>query len=87
MTDDSQAVEIARLQTRVQELEAELAEQQRRTNAIVADSQERLYWLDRWHIDLNALMARPGAGVLRGVLGFLRPVLRLVRGGIRRLTG
>ena len=31
----------------------------RATNAVVAEWQERAYWLDRWHLDLNALMRRP----------------------------
>jgi hypothetical protein len=31
-----------------------------------------VYWLDRWHLDLNALMARPGAGAFRAVVRFVR---------------
>ena len=33
-----------------------------RANAAVAAAQERVYWLDRWHLDLNALMAPPRRG-------------------------
>ena len=51
-----------RLRARVAALEAELVEVQARTNAAVAEWQERAYWLDRWHLDLNALMRRPGRG-------------------------
>ncbi len=55
-----------RLRARVAALEAELVEVQARTNAAIAKWQERAYWLDRWHLDLNALMRRPGAAELRG---------------------
>ena len=58
--------EIERLRARVAELERERAEQAARANAAVAAAQERAYWLDRWHLDLNALMAtRRGAAVPR----------------------
>jgi len=70
-----------RLRTRVASLEAELVETQARTNAIVAQTQERVYWLDRWHLDLNALMRRPGAAELRG----MRAVTRKLRQAKRRL--
>ena len=38
---------------------------QARANAAVAAAQERAYWLERWHLDLNALMRRPGAARVR----------------------
>lgn len=47
-----------RLRARIAALDEELAEQTARANAVVARAQERLFWLDRWHIDLNALMDR-----------------------------
>lgn len=50
-----------RLLARVAALESELVEVQSRTNAAIAKWQEQAYWLDRWHLDLNALMRRPGA--------------------------
>ncbi len=74
-----------RLRARVVSLEAELVETQARTNAIVAQTQERVYWLDRWHLDLNALMRRPGAAELRGVLRGGRAVSRALRRAKRRL--
>ena len=43
-------------------------------NAAVAEWQERAYWLDRWHLDLNALMRRPGASELRAALRAVRAV-------------
>jgi hypothetical protein len=75
------------LRARVAALEAELVEVQARTNAAVARWQERAYWLDRWHVDLNALMRRPGASELRGVLRAVRSVTRTLRRATRRLTG
>jgi hypothetical protein len=50
--------ELEELRARVAELERELAERTERANAAVAAAQERLYWLDRWRIDLDALMQR-----------------------------
>jgi cell division septum initiation protein DivIVA len=73
------AAENARLRERVAELERELAEQAGRTNAIVARTQERVYWLDRWHLDLNALMARPGAAEARALVRALRRPYRWLK--------
>jgi hypothetical protein len=81
------AAENERLRERISELEAELVEVQARTNAAVAEWQERAYWLDRWHLDLNALMRRRGASefraALRGVRSVARAFKRLKR-GLRR---
>jgi hypothetical protein len=63
-----------RLRGRVAALEAELVETQARANAAVAEWQERAYWLDRLHIDLNALMARPGANEVRVTLKAVRAI-------------
>jgi len=48
--------ELEQLRARVAELERELAERTERAGAAVAAAQERLYWLDRWQIDLNRVM-------------------------------
>ena len=74
-----------RLRARVASLEAELVETQARTNAVVARTQERVYWLDRWHLDLNALMRRPGAAEFRAALRAGRAVSRALRRAKRRL--
>jgi hypothetical protein len=74
-----------RLRSRVAALEAELVETQARTNEIVAQTQERVYWLDRWHLDLNALMQRRGAAELRGALRAIRAVSRILTRAKRRL--
>ena len=79
--------ELERLRARVAELEAERVEQAARANAAVAAAQERAYWLDRWHVDLNAAMRRPGAGVVRAALRALRTVIRAVRAPRRFLRG
>jgi len=73
------------LRARVASLEAELVETQARTNAVVARTQERVYWLDRWHLDLNALMRRPGAAEFRAALRAGRAVSRALRRAKRRL--
>jgi hypothetical protein len=65
-----------RLRARVAALESELVEVQARANAAVAHWQERAYWLDRWHVDLNALMRRPGAAEFRALLRAVRSVGR-----------
>jgi hypothetical protein len=79
--------ELERLRERVAALEAELVEVQTSANAAVAKWQERAYWLDRLHIDLNRAMQRPGAEQLRLLLKSARTVywrLKLVK---RRLSG
>ena len=48
-------------------------------------AQERAYWLERWHIDLNALMRKPGAREFRAILRAVRAVARQGRKLKRRL--
>jgi len=79
--------ENAKLRSRVRELETELVEVQARTNAAVAQWQERAYWLDRWHLDLNALMRRRGASEFRGLLRAARSVVWAAKRARRRLRG
>jgi len=74
-----------RLRARVASLEAELVETQARTDAVVGEWQERAYWLDRWHLDLNALMRRRGANELRETLRALRAVIWRLKRLKRRL--
>jgi hypothetical protein len=77
--------ELARLRARVDELEAELVDVQGRANAAVAQWQERAYWLDRWHLDLNRVMERPGAAELRAVVRAVRSIVWAMRRARRRL--
>ena len=55
-----QTAEIAALRARVAELEAQLARKDAETAQLVATAQEKLYWLERWHVDLDTLMRKPG---------------------------
>jgi hypothetical protein len=74
------------LRARVAALESELVEVQARADAAVAHWQERAYWLDRWHLDLNALMRRPGAAELRAGLRAIRSVMRAYKRARRTLS-
>lgn len=63
--------EIARLRERVASLEAQLLETEAWANRVVAEAQDRTYWLDRWHLDLNALMRRRGVDRVRALADFV----------------
>jgi hypothetical protein len=76
-----------RLRERVAALEAELVEVQARTNTAIAKWQEQAYWLDRWHLDLNAVMRRPGATELLETMRTVRGVWWRVKLLKRRLLG
>ena len=67
--------------------ERERTEEIARASAAAAAAQQRAYWLDRWHLDLNSLMTRPGAAEFRSALRALRAVVRGVRLLKRRLLG
>jgi hypothetical protein len=84
---DAERGELEYLRMRVAELEVEHAELQRRTAAAIAAAQHRAYWLDRWHLDLNALMARPAATRARGLARGVRTPVRAARALKRRLLG
>jgi hypothetical protein len=84
-SDRQLQAEVQRLRTRVAALESELVETQARANLVVSQAQERVYWLDRWHLDLNALMRRPGAAQLRGTLRAIRAVVWRLKRIKRRL--
>ncbi len=53
--------ELEALRARVAELESELAERTARANTAIAAAQDRSYWLDRFRLDLNAVMRRRSA--------------------------
>ena len=67
------------LRRRLEYLERERVEQVARANAALAAAQDRSYWLDRWGIDLNELMRRPGASELLTAMRALRLIARRVR--------
>ncbi|HEY2630784.1 MAG TPA: hypothetical protein VGI26_00210 [Solirubrobacteraceae bacterium] len=77
--------EVERLRARLASLENELVDVQARANATVAQWQERAYWLDRWHLDLNALMRRRGAAEFRALLRAIRGAGRVFKRAKRRL--
>jgi hypothetical protein len=75
-----------RLRRRVADLESELVEAQARANLVVSQAQERVYWLDRWHVDLNDLMRKPGASEFRAALRAFRSIGRAFKRLKRRLS-
>jgi hypothetical protein len=86
MSTANEQAEIEALRARVAQLEAENFELAARANAAVAAAQDRVYWLDRWGIDLNALMRRRGASEFRALVRALRTVARLFKKAKRRLA-
>lgn len=83
--DEVDDAEVTLLRERVAELERLLAEQARATNALVAESQEKLYWLERWHVDLDSVMRRPGAERTLETVKVARSAMRSLRRTKRRL--
>jgi hypothetical protein len=79
-----ECTETARLRARVAALEAELLALQEWANDVVADAQEKTYWLERWHVDLNSLMRRRGAERARAIARAVRAVFRAGRRARRR---
>jgi hypothetical protein len=84
---DPREAEIAALRTRVAELEAQLARRDAETAQLVASSQEKLYWLERWHVDLDRVMAKPGAIPLLDAVRSVRGVSWKLRKAKRKLLG
>jgi hypothetical protein len=87
VSEPSVSEELEALRARVAALEAERAELLRATAATVAAAQQRAYWLDRWHVDLNALMTRSAADRARALARMLRMPVRALRLAKRRLLG
>ena len=79
--------ELEALRVRVATLEAERQEEAARAAAAVANANARLYWLDRWHLDLNTVMAKPGAAQARTLVRALRSPVRRLRLLKRRFFG
>ncbi|HTD09742.1 MAG TPA: hypothetical protein VK680_12705 [Solirubrobacteraceae bacterium] len=86
-TEQQLQAELERLRARMQALELELVEVQTHANSVVAEWQDRVYWLERWHLDLNALMRRPGAAEFRTAVRAVRAVVRAAKKTKRRLQG
>jgi SAM-dependent methyltransferase len=64
------------LRRRVEEQERAHAEAMKRANAALAAAQDKSYWLERWHVDLNELMRRRGASEARAAVRAMRAVYR-----------
>ena len=79
MHDGDLRAENEALRARVAELERRLAEQSAAANAAVAQAQKRVYWLDRWHVDLDVWARSPQLRVLRAAVRSVRDVVRRVR--------
>jgi hypothetical protein len=86
-TTDPREAELAALRARVAELGDQLAQQAQATAGIVAEAQEKLYWLERWHVDLDRVMRKPGAVQALDALRNARRVVWKVRLLKRRLLG
>jgi hypothetical protein len=79
--------EVRELRARLEQLERERVDEIARANAAVAAAQDKSYWLDRWHVDLNQLMMRPGASEARAALRAIRSIYRLLYDLRSRLRG
>lgn len=78
--DEAMAEANGRPQTAdLEAIEREHVEQLARAHSALAAAQDRSYWLDRWGVDLNALMRQPGP---RRLLVLMRWLRELRRGGI-----
>lgn len=84
---DTRDEEITALRARVAELEDELTRRDAATNALVARSQEKLYWLERWQVDLDRVMQKPGAVPALEALRSLRNAVRALRIALRKMRG
>ena len=83
---DTGSAELRALRERLDALEREASERTARANAALAAAQDKSYWLDRWHLDLNALMRKPGASEFRALVRAVRSVMRTLKKIKRKLT-
>jgi hypothetical protein len=84
---ETSAAELERLHARIDELERERAELAARTAVLVARAQERTYWLDRWQLDLDALVRHPLRELTAQLRRLARKPLRMVRAKLGRPPG
>jgi hypothetical protein len=75
----ARVAELEGLVARLEELEGERREEVAGAMAAVAAAQERAYWLDRWHVDLNRLVGTRAGATVRAVLRALRAPVRAAR--------
>lgn len=79
-TEEQLQAEVEALRAQVAELERRLAEQAAASNAAIAAAQKRVYWLDRWHIDLDVWARSRRMAALRAAARRVREVARRLRG-------
>jgi len=79
-SEDQLQAEVEALRAQVAELERRLAQQAAASNAALAAAQKRVYWLDRWHIDLDVWARSRRVAVLRALVRRAREVARRARG-------
>jgi hypothetical protein len=77
------STELDELRRRIAALEEELAQQSARANAAVAAAEDRSYWLDRMHLDMNAVMRNPVARALFSLAQFAARVWRALSWRLR----
>ena len=82
---DTERAELEYLRARVQTLEEERLEQARLANEAIVNVQNRLYWLDRFQIDLNSVMASSWVMAIRGLAKRYREPIRAARAFARKL--
>ena len=81
MSEDAELqAEVEALRAQVAELERRLAAQQAAANTAIAAAQKRVYWLDRWHIDLDVWARSRQLRAARAVVRWARERVRSVRG-------
>jgi hypothetical protein len=76
--------EIHALRERIEALEREHADELARAHAALAAAQDRTYWLDRWNLDLNAVMRVRGARGLYAAYELLGKVRHRLRRAFAR---
>lgn len=79
--------ELHALRERLAMLEAEHADEIARLQAALARAQERAYWLDRWHVDLNSAMTTRWGRSARAVVRTLRAPVRMATLVRRQMRG
>jgi hypothetical protein len=79
----NEGADVARLRGRIDQLEDELAALQAWANAVVADAQKQVYWLDRLHLDLDSIMRHVPVDLAWDVYGKVRGPYQ----SARRLAG
>jgi hypothetical protein len=79
----AEGAEVERLRARIAELEEQLVSLQAWANRVVAEAQQRTYWLDRLHLDLDPFMRHVPFEFALGLYMKVRGIYRRVFPGRR----